>query len=277
MTTRKIISSVGVNGSDQFLRLSKVIAATGVCSRRLAEQWISAGRVSINNAETIRVMSYTIKSSDKIFLDGKAIEKGKFSETPRLWAINKLKGELVTRKDSSEEKPMVSFRIEELLKGKLHPTIKGQSATDVNTLKPVAWLDFNTEGLCLLTNNGKLARLMNSPGTGLHRYYRVRVHGLITESKLAGIRRGMTIKGIKYLPMEVTLERTLQTISWVNIKAKESRPHMIQTIFNELHLKPLRIICSKFGHFDYTKVLPKGVEYSELEIDPSLLSLLRDS
>jgi 23S rRNA pseudouridine2605 synthase len=259
------------------LRLSKAVASTGLCSRRIAEQWIASGRVTINGANKITTMSYIVNAQDEIYLDGKPLKAAKFQEAPRLYAVNKLRGEVIVRTETAKTRPLLSDRLELLLKGKLAPTVKGQNSTDVSTLKPVTWLDFQTEGICLMTNNGKLARILNNPDSGMHRNYKVRVHGLITASKLDGLRRGMFIDGIKYKGIDATIERTLNTISWMNLTVKESRPGLIKNIFKALHLTPIRIICTEFGPYSASKYLPDGTEYSQLQIQPHILTLLRSS
>jgi 23S rRNA pseudouridine2605 synthase len=257
-----------------LLRLSKLVSDTGVCSRRTAEKWIAAGRVSIDKVP-VKIMSYTAKSDDKVYLDGQLLEMGKFTERPRLWAVNKLKGEVLAQTDTAT-RPLLMDRLRTLMDGKLAPSLSGLDSTDVDTLKTVSWLDYRTEGLCLITNNAQLAKIMGSVESGLHRTYRVRVHGLITESKLSGLRRGMLIDGIKYKPMDVSIERTMNTITWMNVKVSETRPRLITNIFKALHLTPLRIICTEFGSFQSSKILPPGTEYSEIQIEPQILRLLRD-
>jgi 23S rRNA pseudouridine2605 synthase len=258
------------------LRLSKVVSSTGICSRRIAEQWIASGRVSIGENK-ITTMSYVVNAEDKIFLDGKPLFAAKFEEAPRLYAVNKLRGEVIVRTETAKSRPLLADRLELLLKGKLAPTVKGLSSTDVSTLKPVTWLDFQTEGICLMTNNGKLARILNNPDSGMHRNYKVRVHGLITESKLDGLRRGMFIDGIKYKGIDATIERTMNTISWMNLTVKESRPGMIKKIFKALHLTPVRMICTEFGPYDAKTLLPAGTEYVQLQIQPHILTMLRSN
>ena len=257
-----------------LMRLSKLVADTGVCSRRTAEKWIASGRVSIDKVP-VKAMSYTARSDDKVYLDGQLLEAGKFNERPRLWAVNKMKGEVLAQTDSAT-RPLLMDRLHSMMMGKLSPSFSGLDSTDVTTLKTISWLDYETEGLCLITNNTKLAKIMGDANTGLHRVYRVRVHGFITESKLSGLRRGMLIDGVKYKPMEVQIERTLSTITWVIVKVFETRPRLITNTFKALHLTPLRIICTEFGSFQSSKLLPVGTEYAELQIEPNILSLLRE-
>ena len=265
-----------------------------VCSRREAEKWIAAGRITVND-EPVKHMSATISASDadKIRLDGAPLTRVKFQERPRLFAIHKIRGEGLTDTDPTKKRPQLLDRAKLLL----GPTLKlsstgshsissssstkssssSSSLTSItsSTLKPVLWLDFQTEGLCLLTNNGMLAKLMNDPRHGLTRSYRARVHGLITESKLCGLRRGMSLEGIKYNAMDVTLEKTANTISWMHLRMTHSRPHQIQKTFKALHLSATRLICTEIGQFSLTDVLPRGTAWAELQIPPAIFSKLR--
>jgi len=263
-----------------------------VCSRREAEKWIAAGRITVND-EPVKHMSATISASDidKILLDGAPLTRVKFQERPRLFAIHKLRGEGLTETDPTKKRPQLLDRAKLLL----GPTLKlsstsspssssaksssssSSSSNTVSTLKPVLWLDFQTEGLCLLTNNGMLAKLMNDPRHGLSRSYRARVHGLITESKLCGLRRGMSLEGVKYNAMDVTLEKTANTISWMHLRMTHSRPHQIQKTFKALHLSATRLICTEIGPFNLTDVLPRGTPWTELQIPPTFFSKLRSA
>ena len=274
MTLRTAIVATANAGGSALVRLSKLVADTGVCSRRTAEKWIASGRVSVDNV-TVKGMTYQAKFDDKVYLDGQLLEKGKFDERPRLWAVNKMKGEVLAQTDS-QTRPLLMDRLRTMMEGKLSPTSQGLDSLDVSTLKTISWLDYQTEGICLITNNTQLAKIMGSEESEMHRLYRVRTHGLITESKLSGIRRGLLVDGVKYKPMEVSIERTMNTISWMNIKVTETRPRAITNVFKALHLTPLRIICTEFGPFQSSKLLPPGTEFHELQIEPHILRMLRD-
>ena len=104
-------------------------------------------------------------------------------EVPLLWAVYKLKGELVDDADPVKNRPLMLHR----LKG-LADSATAATGKSVN-LKPVCRLEFNTEGLCLVSSSGRLARLMNGD-LKLKRHYRVRVHGLLTDQKLSGLTKG---------------------------------------------------------------------------------------
>ena len=106
----------------------------------------------------------------------------------KVWAVNKLAGELVTHHDP-EGRPSL---IERLQRG------GGSLSKFKHSLKSIGRLDMNTEGLILITTCGKFAQEMEHPSNALHRQYRVRIHGKLTPKKLNILRQGMTIDGFRY-------------------------------------------------------------------------------
>jgi 23S rRNA pseudouridine2605 synthase len=145
--------------------------------------------------------------------------------------------------------------------------------TTIADLKPVSRLDFTTEGLCLITSNGKLSRIMES--STMERSYRLRAHGLINESKLSGLRRGLTVDGIKYKPMAVKIERTIGTNSWMTVDTEENKAGALKKVFAALYLKPTRVICTGFGPYRLSTLLPEGVDWAEVKLTPELIKLFR--
>jgi 23S rRNA pseudouridine2605 synthase len=134
-------------------------------------------------------------------------------------------------------------------------------------LLPVERLDFDTEGLCLVTNNGAFARFLASPTLGLKRSYRVRVHGRITEEKLGGLKRGVHVPAEvskastsntalrKTLPLQVSVDTLPRGASsgtncWLTISASEpNRQRNLQAALGKLFIRPTRVISTAFGPF----------------------------
>ena len=192
-----------------MIRLSKFIAGTGLCSRREAEKWIMDGRVLVNGSAKNSAVEIVSKDDD-IVVDGEKISQRVCVVRPKIFAVHKLAGELVATTDPGKNRPVLFDRIKHLLEKE-------------GSLKPVTRLEFNTEGLLLLTNNGELARMLENPMTGLERKYRIRLHGKITESKLDGFRRGLVIDKIKYGSMKVNIERNVGTNSWLSLSCIENK------------------------------------------------------
>ncbi len=138
------------------VRIAKVLARAGLCSRREAERWITLGRVSIDG-RVIDSPALNVTPDTNILVDGKPLPD---RQPTRLWRYHKPAGRLTTRRDPEGR-----------------PTIYDGLPPELATAITVGRLDMNSEGLLLLTNDGVLARYLELPATGWIRKYRVRVHG----------------------------------------------------------------------------------------------------
>src|SRR5262249_36042151 len=121
-------------------------------------------------------------------------------------------------------------------------------------------LDFNTEGLLLLTNDGALARLLELPATGWLRRYRVRAHGSITQDRLDRLQRGVTIDDIHYGPIEATLDRVQGTNVWLKLSIREGKTREVRNVLGHLGLVVTRLIRVLFGPFQLGELSAGEVE-----------------
>jgi len=229
-------------------RIAKVIARAGLASRREAEAWIAAGRVAVNGA-VIASAALDVTGSDRITIDGEPLP---VRQRTRLFLYHKSRGLLTTHADP---------------RGR--PTIFQNLPRDLPRLISVGRLDFNTEGLLLLTNDGTLARLLELPSTGWLRRYRVRAHGTITQDKLDGLRRGVTISGIHYGPIEATLDRVQASNVWLTLGIREGKNREVRNVLGHLRLAVTRLIRISFGPFQLG-------ELREGEIEEVRTRVLRD-
>lgn len=172
------------------MRLTKRMSESGICSRRQAERMIAAGMIKVDGklvSSNIPVTSSSIitihKARDE---DTKQVP---IPEQAKIWLFHKPRG-LITTHDDPQNRPTV-FQYLKLNKFPVEHVIS------------VGRLDLNSEGLLLLTNNGDLARALELPSTGLRREYKVRAYGKFDEEVLNEIRKGVTIGGKHYKPMEV--------------------------------------------------------------------------
>src|SRR5580704_14090280 len=156
-------------------RIAKLLARAGLCSRRDAERWIAEGRVKVNG-EVLTSPAVNVAEDADIRVDGKPLPE---PERARLWRYHKPAGLVTTHRDE---------------KGR--DTVFEQLPKELPRLISVGRLDLNSEGLLLLTNDGALARRLELPATGWLRRYKVRVHGFVDETRLAGLERGVTIDGV---------------------------------------------------------------------------------
>lgn len=221
-------------------RIAKRIARAGVCSRREAEVLIEAGRVTVNG-KRITSPALNVTAADTILVDGKAL---KVKEPARVWRFHKPDGCLTTNRDPSGRK-----------------TIFDVLPDDLPRTVTIGRLDFTTEGLLLLTNDGDLARWMEHPdskiGAGWPRRYRVRVHGEITDTIVAKLARGVTIEGVRYRPAELEVEGSKGLNSWVSITLHEGKNREVKRLLQHFGLQVARLIRVSYGPFQLGK-LPVG-------------------
>jgi len=217
-------------------RIAKVMARAGLASRREAEAWIAAGRVSVNGA-TINSPALNVKPSDRISVDGKPLPQ---RERTRLFLFHKPRGLVTTSADTHGR-----------------PTIFGALPKGMPRLISVGRLDLNTEGLLLLTNDGGLARALELPATGWLRRYRVRAFGEVTQQKLDELKNGITVDGVNYGAIEAALDRVQGSNVWITFAMREGKNREIRNVLRALGLQVNRLIRVSFGPFHLGE-LPDG-------------------
>jgi 23S rRNA pseudouridine2605 synthase len=127
----------------------------------------------------------------------------------------------------------------------------------------VGRLDINTEGLLLLTNDGGLARALELPSTGWLRRYRVRALGRVTQETLDGLKRGITVEGMRYGPIEATLDREQGANVWLSFAIKEGKNREVRKVLESLGLKVNRLIRISYGPFELSALEDGAVEEVE--------------
>ena len=218
----------GQEKSPAHERVAKAIARAGLCSRREAEAWITAGRVAVNG-EIVASPARNVTIADRIAVDGRELPQ---RERTRLFLYHKPRGLLTAHADPGGR-----------------PTIFSALPKGLPRLISVGRLDINTEGLLLLTNDGSLARVLELPATGWLRRYRVRAYGRTTQEQLEGLRPGITIDGIRYGPIEATLERAQGSNVWLIFAMREGKNREVKNVLGHLGLKVNRLIRVSFGPF----------------------------
>ena len=220
-------------------RIAKVIARSGLTSRRDAEEWIAAGRVAVNG-EVIRSPARNITSADRVTVDGDPLPE---RERTRLFMYHKPRGLVTTHTDPQGR-----------------PTIFQRLPKHLPRLISVGRLDLNTEGLLLLTNDGGLARVLELPATGWLRRYRVRAHGTVTQEALDRLRQGMTVDGVHYGAIDATLERVQGSNLWLTFAIREGKNREVRNVLGELGLMVTRLIRVSFGPFQLGELAEGAVE-----------------
>jgi 23S rRNA pseudouridine2605 synthase len=210
-------------------RIAKVIARAGICSRREAERLIAEGKVSLNG-KVLDTPAVTVGPKDKVSVNGKPLPQ---AEETKLYLFHKPSGCLTTNKDPQGRR-----------------TIFDNFPKDLPRVMTVGRLDYNTEGLLLLTNDGELERHLESPQTGWLRKYRVRAYGRVDEACLKSLKDGLTVSGIEYGPIEASLESVKGANSWLSIGIREGKNREVRKIMEALGLEVNRLIRVSYGPFE---------------------------
>jgi len=210
-------------------RIAKVIARAGLASRREAEAWIAAGRVSVNG-KAISSPALNVSARDRIAVDGQPLPG---RARTRLFMCNKPRGLVTTHSDPEGR-----------------PTIFASLPKHLPRLISVGRLDMNTEGLLLLTNDGGLARALELPVTGWLRRYRVRALGRVSQETLDRLKTGVTVEGVHYGPIEAVLERQLESNCWLAVGIREGKNREVRRVMESIGLKVSRLIRVAFGPFE---------------------------
>jgi 23S rRNA pseudouridine2605 synthase len=220
-------------------RIAKVIARAGLASRREAEAWIAAGRVAVNGA-VIASPAYNVTAQDQVTVDGAPLPE---RDRTRLFLYHKPRGLMTTHADPQGR-----------------PTIFEHLPENLPRLISVGRLDFNTEGLLLLTNDGALARLLELPATGWLRRYRVRAHGKVNQAQLDQLQSGLTLSGIHYGAIEATIERVQGANLWLTFAIREGKNREVRNVLGHLGLDVTRLIRVSFGPFQLAELKTGDVE-----------------
>ena len=228
-------------------RLQKIIAEAGICSRRKAELLIEQGRVEVNGVQIKRLGTKVDLNVDHVLVDGKQVQKA----GPRVYLLmNKPKGFICTLSD-----PAGRPRVTDLL--------------DKNSTRifPVGRLDFNTEGLLLLTNDGDFANLVSSAGRHCPKIYLAKVRGIPDRAALKKMTDGMFIEGVKLASSRISLVRKGNN-NWLRVTLVEGKNNQIRKMFDRLGHPVIKLRRTQIGFLKDARLKPG--EYRSLsrrEID----------
>ena len=227
-------------------RIAKVLARAGVASRREAERMIESGRVAVNGTVITRA-ALNVTDKDRIEVDGKPLDA---PEPPRLWLYHKPLGLVTSARDE---------------KGR--ETVFDNLPDGMPRVMSVGRLDINSEGLLLLTNDGGIKRKLELPATGWLRRYRVRVNGAPAPETFDPLRKGLTVDGEKFAPMEVNFDRQQGANAWATVGIREGRNREVRRAMEAVGLRVNRLIRISYGPFRLGELKPGEVE----ELKPRVL------
>ncbi|WP_374374979.1 pseudouridine synthase [Dongia sp.] len=219
-------------------RIAKVMARAGLCSRRDAEGWITAGRVSVNG-QKLSSAAVNVQANDIVLVDGKPLPD---KEGARVWLYYKPKGLMTTARDPEGR-----------------PTVFERLPPEMPRVISIGRLDLNSEGLLLLTNDGELARRLELPSTAWVRRYRVRVNGRIDPTILDQVRGGITIEGVRYGPIEAAVDRQQGANAWITMGLTEGKNREIRRICQHFGWPVSRLIRISYGPFQLGEMEPGQV------------------
>ncbi|MFA6902145.1 MAG: pseudouridine synthase [Gallionellaceae bacterium] len=235
-------------------RIQKVLAQAGVGSRREMEEWITAGRVTVNGEPAtlgMRVVEGDVLRADKRTVYVKAQEDRDF---PRVLLYHKQEGEIVSR-DDPENRTSVFEKL---------PKLRGMKWIAIGRL------DYNTSGLLIFTTSGELANRLMHPRFEVEREYAVRVQGVMTPEQM----RQMTREGIELEDGPVKLEKLTDEGGegfnhWYRLVLKEGRNRVVRRIFEALGLVVSRLMRVRFGIINLPPSIKRGkmAELGEGEVN----------
>ena len=220
-------------------RIAKLLARAGVASRREVERMIADGRIAIDG-EMLTTPATVLTSLKGVTVDGKPVRA---AEATRLFRFYKPQGTLTAANDP---------------KGR--PTIYDRLPPGLPRLMPVGRLDFMTEGLLLLTNDGELKRRLELPKTGVVRRYRARAFGPVTQAELDKLAEGITIDGIHYGSIDANLERRTGRNAWIEMSLTEGKNREVRRVLAHLGLQVSRLIRTAYGPLDLAGLDPGDVD-----------------
>jgi 23S rRNA pseudouridine2605 synthase len=212
-------------------RLQKLIAAAGLASRRHAEELIAAGEVTVNGEVVRELGTKADPARDHIKVRGRLINPLLEKQEQTYVLLNKPRGYLSALSDP-EGRPLVSELVPQSL-GRLHP---------------VGRLDFNTEGLIILTNDGGLTNYVTSARNHVEKVYEVKVKGVPPEEQVARLRRGIRLEdGVKTAPAQIVKTDETKTNAWFEVILREGRNQQIRRMFDAIGHSVIKLRRVRIG------------------------------
>lgn len=223
-------------------RLQKVMAHSGVASRRKSEEMIQQGRVSVNGT-IVRELGVKVSGKDRVEVDGVPI----YQEHHVYYAFYKPRGVISAVTDDKERKVVNDY----------FPMVKER-------IFPVGRLDYDTSGLILMTNDGEFANRMTHPKHEMEKTYVAKVKGMASNELLKALRHGVTLDGRKTAPAKfkvLSADKKKET-SLVELIIHEGRNHQVKRMLEAVGFPVLKLKREKIGHLDLIGLSPGN--YREL-------------
>lgn len=202
-------------------RLQKIIASSGYCSRRKAEQLIMDGRVKVNG-NTITELGFKANVDDLIVVNGYTLDT---KEDYVYYLLNKPRGIITSTSDDKNRKTVIDL---------------------INTNKriyPVGRLDYDTTGVLILTNDGKLANLLMHPSSNIEKVYVAKIEGIISKNDISKLENGLILDGRKTASCKAKITKIdkRNNVSIVKIMIHEGRNHQVKNMFKEIGYNVIKL------------------------------------
>ena len=229
-------------------KLQKVLARTGLGSRREIESWIEAGRVSVNGRKA--TLGDRISGDERIRVDGKTIASGRLDEKPaRVLMYHKPVGEICTRKDPEGRKSVYDAL----------PSIRGGRWVGVGRL------DVSTSGLMLFTTDGTLANKLMHPSTGIEREYAVRVLGAVAPEAISNLKAGVMLDDGLAAFDKIVDAGGDGANHWYHVVLREGRNREVRRMWESQNIVVSRLMRVRYGPCTLPRDLPRG-RWRELSV-----------
>ncbi len=235
-------------------RLQKIIAKCGIASRRAAEQMMRDGRVSVNGKIITQPGMKADDARDEIRVDGGLISRDAVSKIYLI--LNKPKGYVVTLKDP-QNRPIVSDLLREV----------------PERVFPVGRLDYDSEGLLLMTNDGDFSYRVQHPLFKVPKTYMVKVRGTLTNSDVEAIKKGAMLEDGSFKPIWATMEKSNKKSCWVELTISEGRNRIIRRFFDSIGHPVARLIRTSIGGLGLGELETGEYRYMQKNEVKSLIDL----
>ena len=224
-------------------RIQKVIAASGYCSRRKAEELVLQGRVKVDS-KVVTELGFLVNEKNEIEIDNLKIER----EDKVYYLLNKPRGVVTTTKDDKNRKTVVDL---------------------INTNKriyPVGRLDYDTTGLLLLTNDGELTNILTHPSNNIDKVYVAKVKGLIGKVQIKSLENGVLIDGVKTSKSKARILKYDKKTdsSFVELTIHEGKNHQVKKMFEAIGYEVVKLKRERYAFLTLDGL--KSGEYRKLSV-----------
>lgn len=231
-------------------RLQKVIANSGYCSRRKAEELIKNGKVMVNGKK-IEELGFNVDGNDIITVENKILKK----ENKEYILLYKPRGVVTTTSDEKGRKTVLD----------LIETNK--------RLYPVGRLDYDTSGLLLLTNDGELTNILIHPKNEIDKVYIAKINGIMNGFEIKTLEKGVLIDGKKTAPCKVKVRKKEKDSSIIELTIHEGKNHQVKKMFETIGFKVLKLKREKLAFLNLSGLKPGEYRYLSIKEVKMLYSL----